>query len=230
MIGEVYRVTNKKNGKIYIGITIQGFWTRWLHHLYEARSGSQFPIHRAIRKYGEENFQIESIEVIEEGDYDDLQNKEIFWIALFDSYNDRNGYNATLGGDGGFGMKHSDETKEKIRQKALGRVVTEEAKLKMSKSHKNRDYDTDEMARRARLGNSKRWSKEGEREKASLTNAGNRTILKCDKEGNVIEEFRSISEAARVIGKSRQSLSKCVTGNAKSAYGFIWKYKEIKTD
>lgn len=132
---EVYKITNNENGKIYIGITNQGVQTRWSHHLYESRSGSTFPIHSAIRKYGEENFQIEVIENIsEEQDYDYLKEREKYWIKQFDSYNRNKGYNLTLGGDGTFGRFHSEETKEKIRQKALGRKVSKETKNRMQNS------------------------------------------------------------------------------------------------
>jgi hypothetical protein len=127
---EVYKITNKQNGKIYIGITNQGAQTRWLHHLYESRSGSDFPIHNAIRKYGVDNFQIEVIEVIS-GDYDYLKEREVYWVKFYDSYNKEKGYNLTVGGDGTFGRRHSEATKEKIRQKALGRKKSEEFKERL---------------------------------------------------------------------------------------------------
>lgn len=50
--------------------------------------------------------------------------------------NREKGYNLTKGGDGTFGRMHSEETKEKIRQKALGRKASEETKKKMSESRK----------------------------------------------------------------------------------------------
>lgn len=51
------------------------------------------------------------------------------------------GYNLTAGGDGTFGKKHSDETKEKIRQKAIGRKMSDEVKLAMSKARKGKCSD-----------------------------------------------------------------------------------------
>ena len=131
---EVYKVTNKENGKIYIGITSQGVTTRWFKHCSDGLYGnSNFPIHNAIRKYGKDNFQVEVIEVIEnDKGYNFLKEREKYWIKEFDSYNREVGYNLTLGGDGTFGRFHSDETKEKMRQKALGRIVSEETKLRMS--------------------------------------------------------------------------------------------------
>jgi len=126
---EVYKITNKVNGKIYIGITNQGAnTTRWYKHCSDANVGSTFPLHNAIRKYGKENFQIEVIEIVD--DVEVLKEREIYWIKYYDSYNRKKGYNLTLGGDGTFGRFHSEETKEKIRQKAIGRKLSEDVKEK----------------------------------------------------------------------------------------------------
>lgn len=59
---EVYKITNKLNNKIYIGITSQGAGVRYYKHLSDALHGSPFPIHNALRKYGKENFTLEIIE------------------------------------------------------------------------------------------------------------------------------------------------------------------------
>lgn len=225
---EVYKITNIGNGKIYIGITNQGATIRWQKHCSDAQCGSSFPIHNAIKKHGELNFQIEILEIVEDKDYDFLKEREIYWIKEFDSYNRKKGYNLTLGGDGTFGRFHSEETKNKIRQKALGRKYSDETKRKISDSHKKRNFDHEEMSKRAKKGNKIRWADPEQHKKASINNYANKVILKCSLDGEVLKEFISISEAARIIGKSRQSLSRCVTGKAKTAYGFIWKYKEDK--
>lgn len=122
---EVYKITNLKNGKLYIGITNQGARVRFLHHLYEARSGSLFPIHKAIRKYGEENFEQEVIETCL--NYQILKIRERYWIKILKSKERNTGYNLTIGGDGTFGRKLSEETKEKIRLKAIGRKRSKES-------------------------------------------------------------------------------------------------------
>src|SRR5271157_67778 len=53
----IYLIRNKTNGKGYVGQTIRSIELRWMEHLQEARSGSMFPIHCAIRKYGAGNFE-----------------------------------------------------------------------------------------------------------------------------------------------------------------------------
>lgn len=56
---------------------------------------SSKPLYQAIRKYGVENF---SFEVLEECDTSLLDEKEVYYINLYNSY--KEGYNATLGGQG----------------------------------------------------------------------------------------------------------------------------------
>jgi group I intron endonuclease len=237
MILEVYKIINNKNGKIYVGITNQGVAVRWCKHCSDANRNSTFSLHNAIRKYGKDNFKVEVIETVnceydwnEEEyihDYDYLKEREIYWIKFYNSYNRKIGYNLTLGGDGTFGRFHSEETKDKIRQKHLGRKLPEELKDRLSEIHKNRSYDHDEMSKRAKKGNKKRWSNLDNRINFSINNANNKIILQYDLEMNFINEYRSASEAARKIGKTHGNISNCAKGKLKTAYGFIWKYKDI---
>lgn len=99
MKGIIYKVTNKINGKIYIGQTIQSLKDRWYRHCAKkSLSEAEMNMHikRAILKYGKENF---TIEALEECDSELLNEREKFCIDYFDSYH--NGYNSTEGGQGG---------------------------------------------------------------------------------------------------------------------------------
>ena len=96
----IYKVTCLKNNKIYIGKTESSIYQRWKEHckaaFLESHGDYNFAFHRAIRKYGIENFQVEEIDRCE--DSEELKEKEKYWINFFDSY--KNGYNSTFGGDG----------------------------------------------------------------------------------------------------------------------------------
>ena len=92
MIGKLYLLTNKINGKQYVGKTYRTLEARFKQHISESKTSNR-PICRAIAKYGSDNFNLELL-----GEYDNLENEEELAIAKFDSY--KNGYNATLGGDG----------------------------------------------------------------------------------------------------------------------------------
>lgn len=93
----IYKITNIINNKLYIGKTVNTIEKRFNQHKNESKTerAKNRPLYRAINKYGIENFEIE---IIEECNYDILNEREIYWINYYDTYN--NGYNATLGGDG----------------------------------------------------------------------------------------------------------------------------------
>lgn len=57
---------------------------------------SEYPLYKAIRKYGIENF---NFDIIEECSADELNEREKYWISYYNSYGE-NGYNLTPGGDG----------------------------------------------------------------------------------------------------------------------------------
>lgn len=91
--GLIYKVTNNTNGKVYIGQTIRSLATRWNRH---KRDSACTRLAGAIKKYGKENFSIEIID--RANNTDELNKKEIFWIAHYKSNDRRNGYNIQLGG------------------------------------------------------------------------------------------------------------------------------------
>lgn len=96
MIG-IYKITNQVNGKCYIGqsVNIKRRWTAEKNKAFdELDKCYNYPLSRAIRKYGLENF---LFEVIEECTREELNEKERYWINRYDTY--FNGYNQSLGGD-----------------------------------------------------------------------------------------------------------------------------------
>lgn len=89
MIG-IYKITNKLNGKSYVGQSID-IKRRWREHI---NNSSNSLIHKAIIKYGEDNF---IFEILEECKRDYLNEKEIFYIKNLNTLYP-NGYNLTPGG------------------------------------------------------------------------------------------------------------------------------------
>ena len=97
----VYKITNKNNGKSYIGKTEYSLEHRWNRHLSSARNGSKFRFHSAIRKYGEDCWDLSVIETYQTEDENLINEKESHFINLFES-DTKKGYNATSGGTGGW--------------------------------------------------------------------------------------------------------------------------------
>ena len=86
----------------YIGKTSRTFKTRYEEHQrdflkYIKNNETTIPFYNALKKYGWDNFAHEIIE--KDIPNDKIDEKEKYYIHYYDTYN--NGYNATLGGDGG---------------------------------------------------------------------------------------------------------------------------------
>lgn len=98
----IYKITNKINGKCYIGKS-SDIEKRWNYHKisFNYEKEKQKTLYRAFRKYGIENFTFEILEEMTEELYDQFaNNREEYWILFYNSFN--NGYNETKGGDGGY--------------------------------------------------------------------------------------------------------------------------------
>jgi len=139
MTGLIYKATNVKNGKTYVGKTTGSLRERKNGHLSDARCNkTSMYFHRAINKYGEENFEWDTL--VENVPVELLSDLEINCIAMEASYTD--GYNLTEGGETNKGWKASAATRKNMSKAQKGRTFTEEAKAKMSdaqcgtKSHK----------------------------------------------------------------------------------------------
>lgn len=93
----IYKITNNLNGKIYIGKTSYTIEKRWKEHCqdYKKLSLQNRPLYKAMAKYGVENFSIEEIEKVS---IEKEEERERYWIEYFRSF--KEGYNATIGGDG----------------------------------------------------------------------------------------------------------------------------------
>ena len=90
----IYKITNKTNEHCYIGQSREIF-QRWYNHIIAAFNptdkGYEYPLYRAMRKYGKENF---TFEILEECSIEQLNEKELFWIKELSPI-----YNQTVGGD-----------------------------------------------------------------------------------------------------------------------------------
>lgn len=151
---KIYKATNKINNKCYIGQTKTTLKVRISNH--KRCKNTYFS--KAIQKYGIENFRWTILEICM--DQDDLNEKEKYYISLFDSINQDKGYNLTTGGEC---FEMSEQTKQKMRKpkpdktnykggthnkgktpwnKGLKGVVkdSEETKIKKVLSHKGKHY------------------------------------------------------------------------------------------
>ena len=91
----IYKIINDINNKIYIGKTERTVEERFKEHCRDASHSERKnrPLYKAMNKYGIEHFHVETIEQT-----DIPEEREKYWIEYYKSF--KNGYNATMGGDG----------------------------------------------------------------------------------------------------------------------------------
>jgi group I intron endonuclease len=136
----IYKATNILNNKLYVGKTKYTLEKRKYFHL-KNKSKSKF--HKAMDKYGIENFIWEII--CQCSTLDELNDKEKYYIKFYDSI--EKGYNLTKGGDGGdvrSGMKNSFESRSCVSIKLSGHTMSQETKNKISETLKIR-YNKGEL-------------------------------------------------------------------------------------
>ena len=124
----IYEIVNVVNNKRYIGLSAN-IYRRWREHINALMSNTHHNAHlqSAWNKYKQYNFKFN---IIEQCKKECLSDREIYWIAYYDSFN--NGYNNTVGGDGSNGRIMSDEQKQQISKNNIERFTLEENRLKQS--------------------------------------------------------------------------------------------------
>ena len=151
--GIIYKATNLINGKCYIGQTTLTLRGRINEHKKAAKV-NKYPsivFHKAIRKHGIENFKWE---ILCECDSKNILNiRETMKIIVEHSYiSEGMGYNLTYGGEGTFGYKHTNDTKEKIRCRNKGKeawnkgktnIYSDETRKQMSISQGKRKHSSE---------------------------------------------------------------------------------------
>lgn len=117
-MGCVYLITCLSTGKYYVGKTVKTAQRRWMEHRANVRHGTLVcpRLHRAILKYGEASFAIETL--VESVDKQALVELEKLWIVALDSQNRNVGLNLTSGGDGA--PNPSPARRERMRQLMVG--------------------------------------------------------------------------------------------------------------
>jgi len=133
IIYSIYKIVNILNGKIYIGFTskIKPI-RRWYEHVNSANNGSNILLHRAIRKYGIDNFIFTVIYQSLDRDYT-LRVMEPKFISEYKTFS-KTGYNLTSGGEGTFGFTKAPWNKDKVGIYSLETLkkLSEKAKKRIS--------------------------------------------------------------------------------------------------
>jgi group I intron endonuclease len=132
----VYVLTNRINGKQYVGQTWCGALKRWRRHQQRATShkGECRALAASIRKYGADSFDITEFPLMDGSSQLDLDEFEKRMIQELNTLSP-NGYNLVDGGKGG---RDSQETRALKSAISKGRPLSLEHRLKLSQAQTGR--------------------------------------------------------------------------------------------
>lgn len=210
----IYQIVNDINGKLYVGKTEFSIEKRFKEHCQDAfrDRNEKRPLYAAMRKYGIEHFKIELIE-----ETDNPEEREIFWIEQKRSF--KNGYNATMGGDG---KKYLD----------YDLIISTYSEIKSVKDTASKlGISPDSVSNILHFNNIPVISSYEviQKKYGKITNM-------YDLEGNFLKSFPSTNEAAAYMVKNnltgckkttiKQHITEVCTGRRKTAAKYKWKYAE----
>ena len=208
-MGYIYCITNLINSKRYVGKTTTTIEERWREHQHDSKKErcEKRPLYSAFNKYGIENFKIEELEYLEDNNL--LSDREIYWIKELNTYGS-NGYNASKGGDGITLYDHNEI-------------------LELY----NMGYSSVQIS--DKIGCERSLIPKVLRAHGIKSRGSSSIIDQYDLEGNYIQTFDSTMQArdwlfANKITTNKQCrnvILRCCKGENKSAYGYVWKYKDI---
>jgi group I intron endonuclease len=198
----VYKIKNKSTGKMYIG-SAENYWNRIWKHKSDLRTNIHHNhyLQNAWNKYGEEDFEFSIIENLEIGD--NIVEREQYWIDYLNIKDKNIGYNLKLRAYSNLGYKFS-----------------EQSKIKMSISKKNKKWTEKQ---REVLGNLKRSERKHCRGK---NNVLSKSINQYDINDNFIQNWESINICSIKLNLHKSNIVMCLKGKIKQTRGFIFKYEK----
>lgn len=238
---KVYCHTLKIDGRKYIGITCQKPEYRWNNGEGYRTGDYHNRFYNAIKKYGWDAFKHEIL-------YENISKEEAtqIEISLIEKYNTRDkkyGFNTLAGGDlGAVGIKQTQETINKRREKIIGQKRSEETKRKISEWHKNPPKEYRESLSKAFKGrkvSEESKKKISENTKKALQNpdvrekmitANRRKAEKLDSRRiyniDTNRYYRNRRTACDILGIDMGNLTRCLNGFTKTCGGYEWRWAD----
>ena len=157
----IYEIRNLENNKRYIGSS-NNIHRRWLGHRWDLENNRHHSKHlqKAWDKYGSDVFQLFVLEAVL---VEELEERERYFVELYDSTNGDFGYNETFGGKGCPGRKISQDTRDKISKSNKGRTLSDISKQRISEAGIGRKHtqETKEKMSKSRKGVPQWWNIKG---------------------------------------------------------------------
>ena len=232
-VGYIYCITNRITGKQYIGQTNTTVKRRYTEHLCCAASSEDTTslLYRAMRKYGVDNFSVESLESVtsdsKNGLKSILNDREIFYVASKNTYKP-NGYNMTAGG-----YAFAEHIAVPVVQVlSSGEIVASYESMQDAENALHIPYGSIKRAlhSNSHYANGFFWYRNennyyrvgsfiGEQRRGDIT-----AVYQFSLSGEPIQSFDSFTEAEHKTGINHAKISAVCCGVRKSTGGYLWSY------
>lgn len=193
-MGCIYKITNCINQKSYIGLTINDAETRFKKHKSMIYSNGCSALYEAFKKYGVENFMVETI--CSSSNKKELMSLEKYYISELNTVSP-NGYNLTSGGEN---CKVTDETKKKISKALKGRKIkwAEKVSIGVKKLWEDEEYRAKQIEQRKQ--------KRGKYRDGIIKPL--RLKLPSEKINQLYKDGKTINEISKLLGVSFYAIKK----------------------
>lgn len=215
----VYLITNRVNGKRYVGKTKRSLEQRWREHVTHSHGGSEeMALYQAIRKHGAESFELSVLEECD--DEDALDEAERKWIRELGTF--RREYNMTEGGDGLKGYRHTEATKRRMSESRRG-----EKNHNWGKTHWRRQGPLKEITK-LRISEAKKGvAIHSDEYKRRVAEQQYVKVVQYDLELNPLATYLSLKDAEMITGIKFQGISRACRFPIRTAGGFKWRYHSL---
>lgn len=232
--GYIYCITNKVNGKKYIGQTTATIKKRMSQHFSKSKQ-RKYAIYLAIQKYGKENFIIEEIEKIESYSKEKLiellNDKEIYYIKKYHSLVDEYGYNITKGGN-----QHENLGKKVDVYDTSGNYIKSFNSMSEAALHYdilvNIVFDICNGLTNQSMKCDYIFRYQGEpfdKYDTTYKIGGAKKVYQFTLDGQYVSSYQSIADAEKCVNPNYQNkiggstIGQAIKNN-KTAHGFVWSY------
>ena len=240
MISGIYKIENKINHHLYIG-KAKDIKHRWSEHKSAVNINNlNYPLYNAFKKYGIDNFDFSIIEEMSLSDYFKKgSQREKYWINFYNTFQNKNHYNQTAGGEGLFGRTVPEKEKQKISESLKKYYLTEKGQkkaqchsafmkeywktkkgqqqLKIFSEARKKYYQTQEGQLKAKKHSELMIGKNN----PQYQKHSNGKKCMCIETQQIYESTREIEKLLKI---NHNSISRACRGIQKTAGGYHWQY------
>lgn len=226
----IYKYENLITHQVYIGQTINlaERYNKHKKNMKDLTHTEDFYV--GLREYGFENFSYEILEEFEEFNQELLNELECYYIDKYNSMSP-NGYNMVPGGSNGSGLAKG---KPVYQFDLFGNFIQDFCSAHEAARQTGIDFSSICSCCRKEKLNTKNFQWSYERNDENIADIHHkavyreRRVLQYDKDGNLIQIYSTLSEAATISGVAKSMISNVCKGIGKTGGGFVWRYEDIE--